>query len=321
MTLVLACGDDGSAADGVEGSTTAETTTDAQGTSSATTTEATTEPTTAGTAGTTGSGTTDPDGTSGPPSGGTPGCGLDVPAIAGTIQIDVGGVAREYLLVVPDGYDPNTPMPLVFAYHGRGGTADLARLYFGVEAAANGDAIFVYPQGLPLASMGGQTGWDLAPTGGDVELFDAMLEELGQGACIDLERVFVTGHSFGGYMSNALGCFRSSVIRAIGPVAGGPPFGACEDDDVAAWIAHGTLDQVVPYSQGEQSRDALLSRNGCDDTASDVDPAPCVSYDGCADGLPVVWCSHAETDLQGHMWPRFAGPAIWAFFDALPSKP
>jgi len=33
-----------------------------------------------------------------------------------------------------------------------------------------------------------------------------------------------------------------------------------------------------------------------------------------------VWCAHEELDLQGHAWPRFAGPAIWAFFEALPPK-
>jgi polyhydroxybutyrate depolymerase len=228
---------------------------------------------------------------------------------------------REYLLVVPEGYDPSTPMPVVFAWHGLGGSSEIARLYFQVEAAADDRAIFVYPQGLPQERTGGQTGWDLAPAGADVELFDTMLEEVSQNLCVDPDRVFSTGHSFGGYMSNALGCFRASALRAIGPVAGGPPFGVCESETVAAWITHGTGDQVVPFSQGEASRDALLDRNGCGESTAAVDPSPCETYDGCAEGMPVVWCPHDETDLMGHMWPRFAGPAIWAFFAAQPPKP
>jgi polyhydroxybutyrate depolymerase len=321
VTSVLACSDDGVAAGATDGSTAAQPSTTADpSTSGAMTAEPTTaEPTTNDAMGDTT--TTDPDDSSGGPPAGTPGCGLEVATGDVVVEIQVGPDTREYTLVVPDGYDPSTPMPLVFAYHGLGGSSELARLYFQIESAAAGQAIFVYPQGLELARMGGQTGWDLAPSGNDVALFDAILDEVTEGLCIDSARVFATGHSFGGYMSNALGCFRASVLRAIGPVAGGPPFGACEGDTVAAWLAHGTGDQVVPFSQGEEARDSLLDRNGCEATTAAVDPAPCMAYDGCAEGMPVVWCAHEEPDLQGHAWPRFAAPAIWAFFDALPPKP
>jgi polyhydroxybutyrate depolymerase len=321
MTLALACGDDGSPAEGTEGSTGTSTSgVDSNEPSTSGTTAS--DPTTAGTTTSEPTGdTTDPDGSSGGPPTGTPGCGMEVAAGESTVEIQVDATARTYLLVVPDGYDPSTPMPLVFAWHGRSGTSEIARLYFQVEEAADGQAIFVYPQGLPIESMGGQTGWDLAPSGIDVAFFDAMLAEVSASVCIDVERVFTTGHSFGGYMSNALGCFRSSALRAMGAVAGGPPFGACEADTIAAWITHGTEDLVVPFSQGEASRDALLDRNGCAATTTAVEPAPCEAYDGCAEGMPVVWCPHDETDLSGHMWPRFAGAAIWAFFEGLAPKP
>lgn len=319
-TFLLACGDDGAPADAMGSSTAAEPgTTSEPSTSGPTTAEPTSaEATTSEPSSET---TSDPDGSSGGPPAGTPGCGLEVASGDADVEIQVGADAREYILVVPDGYDPSVPMPLVLAYHGLGGTSDLARLYFHIESAADDQAIFVYPQALPLASMGGQTGWDLSPAGNDVAFFDAIVQEVSQGLCIDEQRVFATGHSFGGYMSNALGCFRASVLRAIGPVAGGPPFGACEGDTVAAWLTHGTGDAVVPFSQGQQARDALLDRNGCDAGTAAVDPAPCVAYEGCAEGMPVVWCEHQETELQGHAWPRFAGPAIWAFFASLPPKP
>lgn len=306
-TLLLACGDDAGPADGSEGSMgTVTDPSEAEG--------STADPTVA-----TGDGpTVDPDGTSGGPVDGTPGCGLALPTGVATVGVQVGSDDRQYLISVPEGYDPGVPTPLVFAFHGRGGTSELARLYFQVEEASAGEAIFVYPQGLPVASMGGQTGWDLGPAGIDVDFFDAMLEQLSEGACIDTARVLVTGHSFGGYMSNALGCFRASVLRAIAPVAGGPPFAGCEQGQVAGWMAHGTLDEVVPFSQGEAARDALLIRNGCSDASAPVDPDPCVGYEGCDEGMPVVWCAHDETDLQGHTWPSFAGPAIWAFFASLP---
>lgn len=226
--------------------------------------------------------------------------------------VEVAGVERHYILVVPEGYG-ETAYPLVFAWHGRGGDSSGARLYFNVEESAANQAIFVYPDGLPLPDMDNQTGWDLTAEGEDVALFDAILAQVGSSLCVDASRVFSTGHSFGGFMSNALGCFRGGTVRAIAPVAGGGPFGVCTGQ-VAAWLAHGTLDEVVPYELGEGSRDHWTAANGCEPDFASTDPSPCVAYTGCDDGFPVHWCSHEIPDFLGHTWPAWAGKAIWSFF-------
>lgn len=242
--------------------------------------------------------------------GGSPGCGLDVAPGAVDLSIDVDGMERTYILVIPDDYDPQRAYPLVFAWHGLGGDGALARLYFGVEQAAAGEAIILYPDGLPQDLVGGQTGWSLD----DVMLFDALADELSNTACIDRERIFSTGHSFGGYMTNGLACLRGEVVRAIGQVAGGPSaVGECSGE-VAAWLAHSPSDEVVLFSEGTAARDQYLMRNGCDETQAPVDPSPCVQYDGCLADHPVVWCDHEEGGANGHNWPNFAAPAIWAFF-------
>ncbi|MCY1058238.1 hypothetical protein [Nannocystis sp. SCPEA4] len=244
-------------------------------------------------------------------------CGQPPPFTGAMPQtIDAAGMQRDYDLVIPADYDPNTAYPLVFAWHGRGGNGELARLYFKVEEASAGQAVFVYPDALPLADMDGQTGWDLDPANEDVALFDAILADVSSRLCIDSARIFSTGHSFGGYMSNTLGCARGGIVRAIAPVAGGGPFFPCTGQ-VAAWVAHGTGDTTVPFSQGEGARDHWLSTNSCGDATAPVEPAPCVAYDDCADGFPVHWCQHDEPDLGGHGWPAWAGPAIWEFFAAL----
>ncbi len=261
------------------------------------------------------------DSTGGAPMG-TAGCGSAATPGLTTMTIDVGGTSREYLLSIPAGYDPATPLPLVFAWHGLGSTHQQAKLYFRVEEASEGGAVFVYPQGLPLEAMGGQSGWDLAPEGVDLAFFDAMLAATEDTLCIDSARVFSTGHSFGGYMSNALGCFRASVLRAIGEVAGGPPFGACEEGEhVAAMLIHGSLDAVVPIEQGETARDEVVQRNGCAETGTPRDPEPCVARDGCMPGFDVWWCQHELPDLMGHTWPLWAGSGIWAFFAAQTPEP
>lgn len=254
------------------------------------------------------------DATTGEPAGG---CGKDPGAPDVTPQtMTIAGAERQYILSFPADYDPNKQYPLVFAWHGRGGDGALARLYFKVEEASQGQAIFVYPYGLPLADMQNQTGWDLDPANEDFAFFDALLADLNARLCIDQGRIFSTGHSFGGYMSNQLGCYRGDVLRAIGLVAGGGPYGVCSGQ-VAAWLAHGTVDQVVPYVEGTKSHEHWSAANNCTGPGAAVDPAPCVADDGCDADAPVVWCSHSEPDFNGHGWPNWAGAGIWGFFAGL----
>lgn len=247
----------------------------------------------------------------GEPVGG--GCGRD-PGPDGEQTVTVQGAERKYIVSLPADYDSSKQYPLVFAWHGRGGDGALAKLYFKVEEASAGAAVFVYPFGLPLADMQNQTGWDLDPANEDFEFFDTMLADLGERLCIDPARVFSTGHSFGGYMSNQIGCFRGGTVRAIGLVAGGGPYVPPCVGNVAAWIAHGTLDAVVPYTEGTDSHAYWSGANNCAGPGDAVDPEPCVADDGCDADYPVVWCSHDEPAFDGHGWPSWAGAGIWGFF-------
>jgi poly(3-hydroxybutyrate) depolymerase len=230
------------------------------------------------------------------------------------LQVIVAGQTRDFVLSVPTTYSAITKMPLIFAYHGLGGDGSLARQYFGIERAANNQAIFVYPTGLPNAD--GDNIWTLSETGIDVQFFDTLLAEVKSKYCVDSSRVFSTGHSYGGLMTNALGCYRGSTLRAIAPVAGMPPFGnpKCQGP-VAAWIAHGDNDPTVDYTTGGvATRDLYIKLNTCSstDTPAPVEPSPCVAYSGCSDGHPVHWCVHQN----GHNWPSFGGTGIWAFFNS-----
>lgn len=240
--------------------------------------------------------------TGGPSSG----CGGTVPEP--WASIDVGGVERTFVLRPPTDYDPTHAYPLVFAWHGLGGSGSLAQRYFGIDGLGRADAIIVYPDALPLESQGGQAGWDLGFDGTDFAFFDALLATLETNYCIDRDRIFSTGHSFGGYMSNALGCGRGDVLRAIAPVAGGGPWQRTCAGQVDVWLTHGTADPTVGFEQGESSRDFWLEQNACATTTTPTEPSPCERYDGCE----VVWCPHDGE----HEWPAFAGAAIWDFFMA-----
>lgn len=117
-------------------------------------------------------------------------------------------------------------------------------------------------------------------------------------------------------MSYTAACNMSDVFRAVAAMAGAPISGArCSNRQperpVAFWGSHGTEDTALPIDLALPIRDAFLKRNGCGTTTHAVEPSPCVAYDGCQDGYPVVWC---QVEGQGHAIPSYSSTAIAKFF-------
>lgn len=255
-------------------------------------------------------------GSGGNVSAGTPGCGRAAPE-SSRYTIDVNGTSREYILEVPENYDPDHPYPVVFGWHWRGG--DAAQVangqgasfgpYYGLQALAEGSVIFVSPEGLV---DNGQSGW-ANPMGRDIAFASAMLDRFESELCIDTERVFSTGFSFGGMFSFAVGCALGDRFRAIAPIAGSLWSGcAAGTDPVAVWGTHGATDTVVEIPFGRTARDEFLTRNGCNTSSTPTEPSGCVRYDGCEDGYPVVWCEYND----GHWPPNYAAAETWKFFSS-----
>lgn len=134
------------------------------------------------------------------------GCGLD-PVASGPKTVDVNGEAREYVLGVPENYDPNTPHRLIFTFHGlTGNMEDTASTgFFHLEPLSEGTTVFVAPQGL---DDGFGTGWG-NPDGRDLNFVDVIVENAMNELCIDEAQVFATGFSYGGGMSYSLACSRA----------------------------------------------------------------------------------------------------------------
>ena len=76
------------------------------------------------------------------------------------------GVEREYLLHIPENYDSSISHPIVFNFHGFGGTAT-DHMYSADLRSISDTAgfILVYPQGLP--SDDGSPHCNIAESGGD----------------------------------------------------------------------------------------------------------------------------------------------------------
>jgi polyhydroxybutyrate depolymerase len=189
-----------------------------------------------------------------------------------------------------------------------------------LESAFGEPAIFVYANGLnvaglPVEAAGGVsgTGWDWRPAERDVALFDAILSELEQQFCIDTSRVLSFGRSHGAFFANALACARGDVLKKTAVVSGGFPGtvvgDACAASSMPIWIAHNSGDSVVNVSFAQQARDHWVARNGCDNTTTNVPPAPCGAFEGCA-SAGVTYC---EATANSHDPPPFALEAAGIF--------
>lgn len=249
-------------------------------------------------------------GTGGDAGGGTSaGCGAVDHPTSGDYTIEVNGKTREYTLDVPEGYDPNTPYPITFGLHWRyGNSGDVVNNgYYGLKSRSSGGMIFVSPEGLV---PGGISGWG-NEGGEDVEFVALMLDRFEAELCIDTERVFATGFSYGGMFSNAIGCALADRFRAIAPYSGSL-WSGCEagDEPIAYLGTHGVQDMVVQIGPGREARDEFLSRNGCSNTSTPVGDNGCVKYDGCDPDNPLIWC-----EFTGEHWaPDFAADEVWDFF-------
>ena len=263
-------------------------------------------------------GSTRPAGTGGVSAGGTTGassapvpsegCGKTPPA-SGTYTIDVSGTAREYIIKLPDGYDAQHPYRLLLGFHGAKyddkwvaeGGENLTGPYFGIESEAQGSTIFVAPQANPTWAEG------------DLAFVDAMVARFESQLCIDKSRIFAAGFSMGAIMTLRIGCNRSEVFRGIAPMSGSLPSPCPAGQHIAYWASHGTSDTTISTSQGQAARDEFVKRNHCGTQTSSPDANNCVTYSGCDQGYPVIWCTFSGD----HRPAPFAGKGIWGFISPL----
>lgn len=217
------------------------------------------------------------------------------------LKTTVDGVDRSYDLFVPTPYDVDQPHAVIFSYHGVGGTANTNQLKLDTFSTNNdGFSINVAPQGWPSAEWSEN---HFVPFNLDASLvvFDQVLDKLAAEYCIDLNRVFVTGHSNGGQMAFHLACLRGDRVRAAFPSGGrcfsyGP--GVCDPYHDAAQQCTGKAmvmsvmgaDDVTRHADEEATLAGFVARQGCSLATEPVLPSPCLRFTGCDAGDEVTSC-------------------------------
>lgn len=165
-----------------------------------------------------------------------------------------GGLTRSFRAYVPPTYNPDQPMPLVIALHGRPDTGSgfAYRLDMNRVAQEHG-FIIAYPDGI-------DNGWNyvrgspfFAQNPVDDDAFiAAMVDDLALDLNIDRDRVYVTGFSNGGFMTMRLACLAPDLYAGFAVVGAGFQINfvdLCrEATPVPMLFIHGTDDVSIPWA-------------------------------------------------------------------------
>jgi polyhydroxybutyrate depolymerase len=201
---------------------------------------------------------------------------------------------RIFYYYVPSSYTPSKPLPFAIYFHGYNRTwTSGVELNLTVDAETN-SYIIAFGQGTPSAELNHPLAWN----GGTCCLFNTtipvddvmyarMVVKLAvERVAIATDRVYAMGWSNGGYISERLGCEAWDVFKGVGVSSSAIIIGNGYEDGLARCDAafkggqidyvhfHGTLDGVVPWIGGHDTRERLpsvledfsrwVTRNGCD---------------------------------------------------------
>jgi polyhydroxybutyrate depolymerase len=270
----------------------------------------------------------------------------------------MGEQKRNYLVHIPESYDPKKRTPVVLALHGATMNGPTMARFCGMSIKSDeAGFIVVYPSGSgrsPFLFWNAGGDWErIGRMPDDVAFIGKLLDDLTTVVNVDEKRVYACGMSNGAMMCYRLAAELSDRIAAIAPVAGTI---AIEESDpkrpVPVIHFHGTNDKLVPFETAEgmvratfrgmsveDSIQTWVKLNDCDDNskATDVLSKP-------GDDLKVTRTSYGlgknDADVVlvvveggGHTWPgrkpRFRGKSalnvsandlIWEFFEKHPMK-
>ncbi|MET7419980.1 alpha/beta fold hydrolase [Dactylosporangium sp. NPDC005555] len=175
-----------------------------------------------------------------------------------TVTVALGD--RPFQLRLPTSYADGTKMPLVVLLHGYGSDAAEAGRYFGLTAEADRRGfLLAMPDG--TRNGRGQRFWnatsaccDFARSGTDDSGYLRQLIDVVKAAHpVDAGRVYLIGHSNGGFMAYRMACEHADTVTAIVSLAGAVADDAAEcapSRPVGILQIHGTADGTIRYDGG-----------------------------------------------------------------------
>ncbi len=253
--------------------------------------------------------------------------------------------ARPFGLKVPSGYTAAVATPLVLVLHGYSASGQGQAAYFGLLADADEHGyLLAYPDGTVDSS--GNRFWNATDaccnfygrSVDDVAYLGAVIDDVAARYNVDARRVFVVGHSNGGFMAHRLACDLSGRLAAAVSLAGAvwkQPDKCQPASKVAVLQVHGDADDTILYAGNAAYPSALetvalwAQRNGCGGAL--MPSGPDKDLDTSLAGAETVTEGHEECapggaadlwTIRGGRHVPALGPAwadaLWEYFRAHP---
>jgi len=264
---------------------------------------------------------------------------LLIPCIA-LSQIDTiisSNIERTYKIQPPDNYSAKKNYPVIFVLHGYHHENLGMPEYSGFDKFVDRDCIVVYPHGLKEENGTNyfwNSGGGLSKNYGgidDVKFIEDLIDNLPKNYSINLDRVYVVGHSNGGMMCYRLAMELSHKITAMANVAGSMMFDdVIPKSPVPILHIHGTADSVVtlsgskyptwPFLPTEDVLKKWVEWNKCSPVADTlVNSKSYLHVQWSADNKNKIIASFIKN--QGHDWAQITNSGydvaenIWSFFN------
>ena len=257
---------------------------------------------------------------------------------------------RPYRLVVPSSYRAEVPAPLVILLHGFGSTGAEHDTYFGFSPLAEARGfLLATPDG--TLGVGNRRFWDatdaccnfFAPPVDDVAYLRAVISDVQSRYAVDSRRIFVTGHSNGGFMSYRMGCEAADLVAGVASLAGATwkdPARCQPAAGVAVLQAHGTTDTTIryeggavtegapPYPSARETVERWAEKNRCTgalalteerldlDTAVPGTETTVARTSACGSGAAELWTLEGSSHVP-QLGPEWA-PRVYEFLLAHP---
>jgi dienelactone hydrolase len=202
-------------------------------------------------------------------------------------RVHAGGV---YTLYVPSGYDPLRPTPLLLGLHGGGaGGKDRTGVVGSGASAMNFLESAAERRGVLVACPTALRAPWSAPENDPFLL--AVLAEVQALFNVDLNRVYLAGHSMGGFGAWHYGVQYAHLWAAISPNAGGgrPNLARLLETKTGVYCYHGADDEVVGPGSDRATAAEMRDKN-----------------------VDFVYC---ELPDSGHGWPDEVREEMWSFFE------
>jgi polyhydroxybutyrate depolymerase len=218
---------------------------------------------------------------------------LSLAACSKSHSVNTPSGKRPYELKVPSHLDPGRAYPLLVLLHGLGGSPANVSRYYGFETLVDSAGfVLALPEGEKEVLHGRPLRYfnatDLccaftANPPDDVAYIDAVIDDISAKYRIDPKRIFVVGHSNGGYMAHRYAYDRASRVAAIISGAGAmwTDVSRCRPTEpVAVLQIHGDADRRVPYEGKPASLEVPTAQVSAHTTVADW-----VKFDGCGEAV------------------------------------